>query len=237
MEVMFNMRRLGGTAWEMRRANDFALAMGTVMCLTVTYAMALFGARIARAYFDRSILQCEVGAGLRYCRGRVTREPLPAEVQTPRMWPVFGRLTIISEVVLIVVALLAILGSCITPHSLDVETSPDGPHTPPVWLEGGDLNHPLGTDFSGRDVLSLIIAGARYTLTVAAGAIAVCALTSVIAVGAAVYYGGFVDRSLTSVASVHLRVSSSACRIRICLFLLFHFLWIRGQPGQNGFCS
>ena len=36
----------------------------------------------------------------------------------------------------------------------------------PVWLNSGSLNHPLGTDNLGRDLLSRIIAGARLSLLI-----------------------------------------------------------------------
>ncbi len=40
-------------------------------------------------------------------------------------------------------------------------------HTPPFWQQGGSLQHPLGTDHVGRDVLSRLIFGARVSLVVA----------------------------------------------------------------------
>src|SRR5258708_20343758 len=44
---------------------------------------------------------------------------------------------------------------------------------PPVWMERGEREHPLGTDRFGRDVLSRIIYGSRISL-----------LVSLIAIGA-----------------------------------------------------
>ena len=38
---------------------------------------------------------------------------------------------------------------------------------PPFWQEGGSLEHLLGTDNLGRDILSRIIAGAHVSLVVA----------------------------------------------------------------------
>jgi ABC-type dipeptide/oligopeptide/nickel transport system permease subunit len=38
--------------------------------------------------------------------------------------------------------------------------------TPPAWTEEGTLDHPLGTDNLGRDILSRIIYGSRVSLTV-----------------------------------------------------------------------
>ena len=191
-EVMLDLPGLAGTAWELGRYNEFSLVMGAVVCLTVAYAMALFAAGIARAYLDRSIRQT---ASTRDCESAA--EPRQAEIEAAGARPVFGRRPMIPAAVLIAVALLAILGPCIAPHSLDVEMTQFAPAVPPVWLKGGDWNNPLGTDLYGRDLLSLIISGARYSLIVAAAVLALCASTSLIAVMAALYFGGFVDRALT----------------------------------------
>jgi peptide/nickel transport system permease protein len=37
---------------------------------------------------------------------------------------------------------------------------------PPAWMEGGSMDHPLGTDYFGRDSLSRLIYGARISLSV-----------------------------------------------------------------------
>src|SRR3989442_6824141 len=44
---------------------------------------------------------------------------------------------------------------------------------PPIWMEGGNPEHPLGTDRFGRDVLSRIIWGSRISLVVSLVAIGV----------------------------------------------------------------
>ena len=44
---------------------------------------------------------------------------------------------------------------------------------PPVWVQGGTITHPLGTDKVGRDILSRIIYGARISLAVSVVAILV----------------------------------------------------------------
>ena len=58
---------------------------------------------------------------------------------------------------------------------------------PPIWVEGGDREHPLGTDRFGRDVLSRVIYGSRISLLVSliaigvAGTFAVAALMQILA--------------------------------------------------------
>jgi len=67
---------------------------------------------------------------------------------------------------------------------------------PPFWLDGGGMDHILGTDAFGRDVLSRLIYGARVSLLVA-----LLALTAGGGVGLAIgivagYLGGALDNLL-----------------------------------------
>jgi len=41
---------------------------------------------------------------------------------------------------------------------------------PPFWLDGGTLEHPLGTDQLGRDLFSRLVHGSRVAVLVAFGA-------------------------------------------------------------------
>ncbi len=68
--------------------------------------------------------------------------------------------------------LAAILAPTITPH--DPLTARAGSIlTPPFWQEKGTLSHPLGTDHIGRDVWSRLVYGARTSLIVGLGALAI----------------------------------------------------------------
>ncbi len=63
------------------------------------------------------------------------------------------------------IVLLGIIGRLIWDTDLArVASSPL--NLPPFWLEGGTLDHPLGTENSGRDMLALIVTGAPATLRV-----------------------------------------------------------------------
>lgn len=61
---------------------------------------------------------------------------------------------------------------------------------PPVWSDGGTLAHPLGTDAFGRDTLSRLLYGARYSLAISVVAVVLSGLLGVIAGVVAGYYGG-----------------------------------------------
>jgi len=76
--------------------------------------------------------------------------------------------------------------------------------TPPFWLPGGDLAHPLGTDQFGRDLLSRLLYGARATLAVGLAGMLVASVAGVLVGLAAGYLGGLVEAVSMRVADVQL---------------------------------
>jgi peptide/nickel transport system permease protein len=86
----------------------------------------------------------------------------------PSRWAWIGRLWALSTgrfgiIVVLVILLTAIVGVFWTPF-LPQQVDIANRWAPPGWP------HPLGTDGSGRDILSLLMAGARTTVLVAVGA-------------------------------------------------------------------
>ena len=65
--------------------------------------------------------------------------------------------------------------------------------TPPVFLEGGSWEHWLGTDQLGRDLFSRIIYGARVSLMIGVGAVAVAGVIGVVMGLLAGFFGGWLD--------------------------------------------
>ena len=90
------------------------------------------------------------------------------------------------------VCLVALLADLIAPHGATTQYR-DALLTPPVWQEGGDWRFLLGTDAVGRDMLSRLIHGSRYSLfvgcIVVVGAMAVGVTVGLIAG----FVGGTVD--------------------------------------------
>jgi peptide/nickel transport system permease protein len=99
---------------------------------------------------------------------------------------VSDRLAATGLVIVLALTLAAILASALAPHD---PTAID----PLRSLEGSSRDHPLGTDELGRDVLSRLLVGARWSL-----GIATLATLSVMVVGTLIglvsgYVGGWVD--------------------------------------------
>ncbi|MGH2393296.1 MAG: ABC transporter permease [Candidatus Limnocylindria bacterium] len=75
---------------------------------------------------------------------------------------------------------------------------------PPVWQEGGSMDHVLGTDKLGRDILSRMIHGARVSLAVSMVAIFV---GGILGTGLGImsgYFGGRVDSVLMRLVDISL---------------------------------
>ncbi|MET0487621.1 MAG: ABC transporter permease [Candidatus Rokuibacteriota bacterium] len=75
---------------------------------------------------------------------------------------------------------------------------------PPVWMERGNSEHPLGTDRFGRDVLSRIIWGSRISLVVSLVAIGVAGTLGTLLGLVSGYRGGFTDALLMRLTDIGL---------------------------------
>jgi peptide/nickel transport system permease protein len=102
-----------------------------------------------------------------------------------------------ATIVLAGLIFLALFGPLISPHdpnALELKTT--SILQPPVWNARGSFSHLLGTDQLGRDVLSQLLVGARYTLMIAAGAVVLEAVIGVTIGLAAGYHGRWIDSVL-----------------------------------------
>jgi ABC-type dipeptide/oligopeptide/nickel transport system permease subunit len=119
-----------------------------------------------------------------------------------RLLGVYGRLSLSAQISLwivlgvIVMAIAAPLLAPYDPAQQDYEAS----------LEEPSAEHPLGTDLSGRDVLSRVIFGARVSLIVGTVAVAMAIAIGVPLGSVAGYLGGWTDevimRSMDVIISV-----------------------------------
>jgi peptide/nickel transport system permease protein len=75
---------------------------------------------------------------------------------------------------------------------------------PPAWQEGGSVQHLLGTDKLGRDMLSRIIHGARVSLVVSLVAIFVGGTIGTALGLVSGYFGGWVDSLLMRLVDISL---------------------------------
>ena len=104
-------------------------------------------------------------------------------------------LPLIPITILAVIALTAIFADFLAPHNPEVG-SLTARFRPPVWQAGGSMNHILGTDQLGRDVLSRLIFGARVSMVVGFTAVIVAGVIGTTLGILAGYIGGWVDQAI-----------------------------------------
>ncbi|ESR24153.1 ABC transporter permease subunit [Lutibaculum baratangense] len=79
---------------------------------------------------------------------------------------------------------------------------------PPIWQEGADPRFLLGTDAVGRDILSRLIYGARFSLFIGTVVVILALVTGVILGLVAGYFGGWLDTGIMRVMDVILAFPS-----------------------------
>jgi peptide/nickel transport system permease protein len=126
----------------------------------------------------------------------------PTAVATRRPRRVPWKLLLPAVPVLLAV-LVALLAPWVAPHS-PTATELGARLRPPFWLDGGSLARPLGTDLTGRDVLSRLLWGARVSLPIAVAATILGAIVGSTLGLVSGYYRGPVDGVVTKLVDVQL---------------------------------
>jgi peptide/nickel transport system permease protein len=108
-----------------------------------------------------------------------------------------------AGVILSALVATAVFAPYLAPHS-PTEGDIVKKSIPPVWVERGDPEHPLGTDRFGRDVLSRIIWGSRISLVVSLVAIGVAGTLGTLLGLVSGYRGGLTDALLMRLTDVGL---------------------------------
>ncbi|MEX2500798.1 MAG: ABC transporter permease [Trueperaceae bacterium] len=108
--------------------------------------------------------------------------------------------TVAFAFVLLVVA-AAIFAPALAPHD-PTDQSLRTRLLPPVPMAGSDPAHPWGTDPLGRDLYSRVLYGARISLVVGLGAVALQALLGVTIGLVAGFYRGWIDQLAMRIADV-----------------------------------
>jgi dipeptide transport system permease protein len=118
-------------------------------------------------------------------------------------WSYFreNRGAVVGLAIFVIVCLLAVFADAIAPH-LPNEQYRDAFLRPPIWQTGSDPRFILGTDDIGRDILSRLIHGARYSLFIGIVVVTVALLLGVIAGLVSGYVGGAVDTAIMRMMDV-----------------------------------
>ncbi|MBS3650060.1 ABC transporter permease subunit [Pseudaminobacter sp. 19-2017] len=143
----------------------------------------------------------------------VSAEPVSLDpsrrARLAEFWYYFSenRGAVIGLAVFLILVALAILAPVIAPHAPNAQYR-DAVLLPPFWAEGGRAAYALGTDAVGRDMLSRLLYGARFSLFIGI-VVTTLALTGGIVVGViAGYVGGWIDTAIMRVMDIILAFPS-----------------------------
>ena len=103
-----------------------------------------------------------------------------------------NRGAVLGLIVFLLLVALALLAPVIAPHSPTLQYR-DAVLLPPSWAEGGRADYLLGTDAVGRDMLSRLLYGARFSLFIGVVVVGIAMVFGVATGLLAGFFGGWVD--------------------------------------------
>ena len=124
-------------------------------------------------------------------------------------WHYFSknRGAVIGLAFFVLLVVIAVFAPVIAPHNPDQQFR-DHLLTPPFWQDGGSLTFLLGTDAVGRDILSRLIHGARFSLFIGIFVVSI-AVTGGILVGLiSGYFRGWIDTFVMRIMDIILAFPS-----------------------------
>ncbi len=124
-------------------------------------------------------------------------------------WYYFSRNkgAVLGLAVFFIVLFVAIFAPFVAPHSAS-EQLRDKLLMPPVWMTGGDWSYILGTDAVGRDILSRLIYGARFSLFIGLVVVTLSVVSGVLIGMIAGYFRGRVDIAIMRLMDIILAFPS-----------------------------
>lgn len=105
------------------------------------------------------------------------------------------------------IILVAVFADFIAPHAPNQQFR-DALLQPPFWQDGGQLQFPLGTDAVGRDMLSRLIYGARYSLFIGCVVVSISLLLGIFFGILSGFFGGKIDTVIMRLMDVLLAFPS-----------------------------
>ncbi|HTN50120.1 MAG TPA: ABC transporter permease subunit [Burkholderiaceae bacterium] len=146
----------------------------------------------------------------------------PAEPPTPfaEFWRHFsanaGAVT--GLVIVLSVLLIAVFAGVLAPHSPTVIDNA-AYLKPPAWAAGGSWTYPLGTDAIGRDILSRLMYGARFSLSIGVAVVALSVIVGTCLGMAAAFFRGVTEIAIMRLMDVLLSLPSLLLAIVIVAIL------------------
>jgi len=109
----------------------------------------------------------------------------------------------IGGTIIVVITLAAIFAPLLTVHDPGAQDL-SARYVPPIWEEGGSMEHVFGTDGLGRDVFARLLYGARISLLLGFLTVLISGIIGTVMGVAAGYFGGKVDLVINFLITIRL---------------------------------
>jgi peptide/nickel transport system permease protein len=129
-----------------------------------------------------------------------------------------NRLAQIGLMLVGIMAAAAVIGPLVLPWD-PLEPNLGNRLVPPFWATGGSMEHLLGTDQLGRDLLTRIVYGGRISLSVGFLAVILATPVGVLLGMLAAYFGGLVDAVVMRLADSQLTIPVEILAISLIIVL------------------
>ena len=103
-----------------------------------------------------------------------------------------NRGTVVGLYFFVALVVVAVFASALAPHDPILQDRA-ALLTPPVWQTGGNPSYLLGTDAVGRDILSRLILGVRYSLFIGVVVVSISLIGGIVLGLVAGFFGGWID--------------------------------------------
>ncbi|MBY4610091.1 ABC transporter permease subunit [Rhizobium sp. 9T] len=124
-------------------------------------------------------------------------------------WHYFSRNkgAVIGLVVFVIILVVAVFAPVFAPHAPN-EQNREVLLAVPAWMEAGRASFPLGTDAVGRDILSRLIYGARFSLFIGVVVVTISVVCGVLIGLVAGYFRGKIDTAIMRLMDIILAFPS-----------------------------
>ncbi|MBB4479001.1 MULTISPECIES: ABC transporter permease subunit [Rhizobium] len=124
-------------------------------------------------------------------------------------WHYFSRNkgAVIGLVVFVIILVVAVFAPVFAPHAPN-EQNREVLLAVPAWMEAGRASFPLGTDAVGRDILSRLIYGARFSLFIGVVVVTLSVVCGVLIGLVAGYFRGKIDTAIMRLMDIILAFPS-----------------------------
>ncbi|TDQ37678.1 ABC transporter permease [Aureibacillus halotolerans] len=128
------------------------------------------------------------------------------KIESVRLGLAWSPLGVAGLVTVVAIVLVSLAAPWLVPHDPYVVDAPNR-LIPPIWMDGGQSAHLLGTDHLGRDVLSRLLYGGRISLLVGVVAVAIAGVIGLALGLLSGYLGGtWVDHAVMRVVDAMLAI-------------------------------